>query len=84
MPAKADGGDRDGDMTDEARELIDRFVRQMFVGRLEKVFPDDAGERVLWFKNWTALQSVRALEHVHVLVRDVSEDILVEWTGEIR
>lgn len=78
-------------MTDEARLLIDDFVRHTFVERLasemgaEKLAGyGNAGpvQRVLWFKNWTALQSVRALEHIHVLVRDVPEKIIYEWTGE--
>lgn len=73
-----------GDLTDESRELIDRFVRMTFVARLEKVFPGDAQDRVQWFKNFTALQSVRALEHVHILVRGVPDEIIVEWTGESR
>lgn len=68
-------------MTDEARELIEGFVQRTFVKRLKGVFPVPE-EHVLWFKNWAALQSVRALEHVHILVRDVPEEILVEWTGE--
>lgn len=68
-------------MTDESRALINDFVTQTFVARLERLFPD-AKDRVMWFKNWTALQSVRSVEHVHVLVRDVPDEIVVEWTGE--
>ncbi|EEP81489.1 conserved hypothetical protein [Uncinocarpus reesii 1704] len=70
-----------GDLTPESRALIEGFVQRTFVKRLEKEFPD-AKERVLWFKNWTALQSVRTLEHIHVLLRNVPDDIVVEWTGE--
>ncbi|PGH05813.1 hypothetical protein GX51_02786 [Blastomyces parvus] len=70
-----------GDLTDESRSLIDDFIKRTFVARLEKLFPD-ADDRVLWFKNWTALQSVRAVEHVHVVVRGVPDEIIVEWTGE--
>ena len=69
-------------MTEESRALIQRFVDATFVARLEEEGVEDARARVLWFKNWTALQSVRALEHVHVLLRDVPERILTEWTGE--
>jgi hypothetical protein len=43
---------------------------------------DWAKERVLWFKNWSALQSVRSLEHIHVLVRDVPDSLITEWTGD--
>lgn len=77
----------EGHLTEESRALIDGFVKKTFVGRLAS----DAGKRfvkpedqVLWFKNWVGLQSVRALEHVHILVRDVPEEILAEWSGETR
>ncbi|PYH49155.1 GIG1 family protein [Aspergillus saccharolyticus JOP 1030-1] len=77
----------DGDLTPESRALVEGFVLRTFVGRLAaapeaKKWDDSPRDHVLWFKNWTALQSVRSLEHVHVLVRDVPEKILVEWTGE--
>ena len=39
----------------------------------------DSQERVMWFKNWIKLQSVRAVEHVHVLVKDAGEELLNEW-----
>ena len=67
-----------GDMTSQGRALVGSFVRRFFVDSL------GAGgeERVLWFRNWVALQSVRSLEHVHVLVRDVDDDVLERWTGE--
>ncbi|PLN81827.1 hypothetical protein BDW42DRAFT_167901 [Aspergillus taichungensis] len=71
-----------GEVTPESRALIDDFVARTFVARLalEKIpAPDD---HVLWFKNPTALQSVRSLEHVHVLVRDVPDEVVAEWTGE--
>ncbi|KAJ5083910.1 hypothetical protein NUU61_008489 [Penicillium alfredii] len=75
----------EGHLTDESRALVENFVQQTFVARLARDvqgrFPD-AKSHVLWFKNWVGLQSVRALEHVHVLVRDVPEDILLEWSGE--
>lgn len=67
-----------GDVTPKSRELIQDFVKRYFVDTL-----GPGGEtRVLWFKNWVALQSVRSLEHFHVLVRDVDDDILERWTGE--
>ncbi|KAG6063158.1 hypothetical protein E4U32_001534 [Claviceps aff. humidiphila group G2b] len=70
--------DEMGDMTPESRALVAGFVRRCFVEALG----EDGEERVLWFKNWVALQSVRALEHVHVLVKDVDDDTLERWTGE--
>ena len=73
--------DAEGRVLPESREVIGDFVRKMFVERL-KGNHSDAGDRVLWFKNWSALQSVGALEHFHVFVRGAGEDLLKEWTGE--
>lgn len=69
--------DDKGDVTDESREVIEEFVQDTFVKRL-----DGDKNRVLWFKNWVQLQSVRALEHVHVLVRDATSEDLQFWTEE--
>jgi len=66
-------------MTPTSRRQIDDFVQRRFVRRVEGL--PGPREKVQWFKNWTALQSVPGLEHVHVLVRDVPEEILAEWTG---
>ncbi|KAI4221232.1 MAG: hypothetical protein L6R36_007045 [Xanthoria steineri] len=73
-----------GLVTPESRKLIDAFVNRTFVQKLELDGSADAVEKVLWFKNWGALQSVRGLEHIHVLVKDVPEAIIEEWTDEMR
>jgi len=69
--------EKTGDVTDESRRIIREFVSKTFVKKLN----GDEG-RVMWFKNWVALQSVRALEHVHVLVKDASKEDLEFWTGQ--
>lgn len=67
-----------GDMTAESRERIANFVQRFFIDPLVP-----GGEnKVVWFKNWVALQSVRALEHFHIMVRDVDDDMIERWTGE--
>lgn len=72
-----------GEVTQESKALIEDFVDKTFVQRLAKEGP--AVDRVMWFKNWTRLQSLRAVEHFHVLVRDVKPSILSEWTnGDVR
>lgn len=82
IPTQGEGGD----LTDGARALIEDFVNRTFVARLAQEATDgkdrDPRAQVLWFKNWGALQSVRALEHVHVLIRDAPENVLKEWTGD--
>lgn len=67
-----------GDVTPESRRLIQDFVKSHFVAKLGPGGED----RVMWFKNWVALQSVRALEHFHVLVKDIDPGVLAEWTKE--
>ncbi|KAI9762213.1 MAG: NADH-cytochrome b5 reductase [Chaenotheca gracillima] len=66
----------DGAITSGSRRLIEDFVGRTFTQKLTK-----GEDKVLWFKNWTALQSVRSLEHVHVLVRDVPLGMIEEWTS---
>lgn len=68
-----------GDMTETSRRQTEGFVQRRFVERV-RCLPGTR-DKVQWFKNWTALQSVPGLEHVHVLVRDVPEDVILEWTG---
>lgn len=80
----------DGYLTSESTALVEAFVRRTFVEPLSSyrvklgVAGDfDAGMKdcVLWFRNWTGLQSVRGLEHVHVLVRDAPKVLLDRWVG---
>ena len=73
--------EKTGFVAQESKQLIEDFVQKTFVGRLERE-GSDAGEKVLWFKNWVSLQSVPGLEHVHVLVKNVPESIVDEWTGK--
>jgi hypothetical protein len=37
------------------------------------------GVRVLWFKNWVNLQSVRLIDHIHVLLRDPPDSLVKRW-----
>lgn len=68
--------DADGALTVAGREAVEAFVAREFrEGCQEGV----VGEKVLWFKNSTGLQSVRSLEHVHVLVRGVEGEVLGRW-----
>jgi hypothetical protein len=68
-----------GDVTAASRARIEEFVARFFVRPLEEA-GFEGRERVLWFKNWVSLQSVRGVDHVHVLARDVPERVLERWT----
>jgi len=69
--------DETGMVTEESKRVIEGFVERTFGDRLE-----GGMERVLWFKNWVQLQSVRALEHVHVLVKGAGQEDIKFWTGK--
>ena len=74
--------DERGDVTAESKRVIEEFVEREFVGALaeeEGVGIGLARERVMWFKDWVSLQSVRGVDHVHVLVRDAPESLLGKW-----
>lgn len=70
---------RRGDMTPKSRQQVEDFIQKTFVDRVRDL--PGAGDKVMWFKNWTALQSVPGIEHVHVFVRSVPSAIIEEWTG---
>lgn len=74
----------EGYLTSDSVALVEGFVQRTFIDRLSsnRAKAGHHHDRVLWFRNWTGLQSVRALEHVHVLVRDAPQDLLNAWVGD--
>ena len=72
-----------GDLSPEGHKQIAAFVAEQFEKPLlEKYGPKEGSDRVVWFKNWSSLQSVGAVEHFHCIVRGAGEDLLWEWTSE--
>ncbi|KAF4512570.1 hypothetical protein G6O67_001690 [Ophiocordyceps sinensis] len=63
-----------GDLTDAARAEIDAFVSTTFRSRLH-------ASQVVWFKNWSALKSIHAVEHFHVMMFDPDPDFIRHITG---
>jgi hypothetical protein len=62
------------DLTPEARREINDYVQKTFSG---KVKPDN----VIWFKNWTSLKSVHAVEHFHVMLYNPDPEFIREITN---
>lgn len=52
-----------GDMSLKTRTMVDDFVERVFVQTCGKA-------KVIWFKNWSSLKSVHAVEHFHVMLLD--------------
>jgi hypothetical protein len=68
--------DEAGALSRDGERMVRDFVKNEF---RDKVGEKDEGSNVIWFKNTTNLQSVRSLEHVHVLIRDVDDEIANQW-----
>ena len=83
LPTAAEGPSA-GDLTPDSKALIEDFVYWKFVDWLKEKGIPDAEDRIQWFKNWKSLQSVRAIEHFHVLGRDIPQEVILEWTGGVR
>ncbi|KAI1504360.1 hypothetical protein F5X99DRAFT_36936 [Biscogniauxia marginata] len=62
------------DLTDEARAEIDAYVRRTFGSRVPE------GDYI-WFKNWSSLKSVHAVEHFHVMLYDPDPAFIDEITN---
>jgi hypothetical protein len=68
--------DEHGALSDEGRRMVEDFVEKEFRNKANETERDS---KILWFKNTTNLQSVRSLEHLHILVRNVDQEVLKHW-----
>jgi hypothetical protein len=66
--------------TAESTATIENFLRQVFGKRLGT----DFGEKLLWFKQKAEWQSVKSLDHIHVMVRGIAECEIDALTGTTR
>ncbi|KAK5165875.1 uncharacterized protein LTR77_008798 [Saxophila tyrrhenica] len=62
-----------GDLTPEARKQINDFVDETFASVCGK-------ENVIWFKNWSSLKSIHAIEHFHVMLFDPDREFVERIT----
>ncbi|KAF3894129.1 N-acetylglucosamine-induced protein [Trichophyton interdigitale] len=87
IPVEEDG---QGGPTAESRKLIEDFVDRTFTQKIVERHREINGncpnnvkeENVMWFKNKKKWQTVASIEHIHVILRDVDEDLVVGWTGQ--
>lgn len=66
-PIRSDPQSYYGDISEETRLLIEQYICKTFVEWLGV-----PRENILWFRNWDALQSVKEISHVHVIVKGMS------------
>lgn len=65
-----------GDLSTESRALIERYVVKTFVEYL-----GIPREDIVWFRNWDALQSVKEISHVHVIIKGMTQEQLDKVLG---
>lgn len=65
-----------GDLSVEMRALLERYVVKTFVEGLH--IPR---KNLVWFRNWEALQSVKEISHLHVIVKGMTPEQLKEVLG---
>lgn len=66
-----DAASAEGDISPQTKDEINQYIRESITKPLG--LEDD---NVCWFKNWDSLQSVKAISHVHVLLRGaLKEDV---------
>jgi len=61
-----------GALTAEGFAMVDDFVKETF----EKGLGLEGMDKVIWFKNYFATQSIRVVDHVHILLRDVDNSLV--------
>ncbi|KAF7846035.1 hypothetical protein BT93_L5513 [Corymbia citriodora subsp. variegata] len=66
-----------GDLTLAARLQVQDFIEKTFQRDIDNL--PGTSDRIVWFKNWTALQTVPGIDHIHVLVRDIPQSMLQKW-----
>jgi len=64
------------DLTSKARQEIEEFVVRTFCGE-----DGIARDQLIWFKNWSSLKSIHALEHFHVMLYKPSSAFVKKITG---
>lgn len=68
VPILSDPASEHGDLTAHTRHVIDEFIEK----HVRVPFGIDK-ENITWFRNWTSLQSIPLLSHVHILIKGLSD-----------
>lgn len=63
FPMPPDPTSEIGDIDDNTKAVIDKYIRRNFIEIL-----GIPGDKLLWWKNYTVVQSIKTIPHIHVLV----------------
>ncbi|KAG7902872.1 hypothetical protein KL907_004005 [Ogataea polymorpha] len=71
FPLPPDPNSEIGDISPKDKSLIEKYINETFCNWLN--IPRD---HIVWFKNWTKLQSVKSVPHIHVIIKDMDRQAL--------
>ncbi|KAH3671025.1 hypothetical protein OGAPHI_000736 [Ogataea philodendri] len=71
FPMPPDPQSDKGDISPKDKQLVEKYITNTFCNWLGIPRSD-----LVWFKNWTSLQSVRSIPHIHVIIKDMDQDSL--------
>ena len=72
--------DDQGDPSPDSCRYIAYFIDRVFSEHIGQ--GGHAGDNVQWFRNRTKWQSVRSLDHIHLILRDADEAFVTRITGQ--
>ncbi|MDC6271299.1 GIG1 family protein, partial [Acetobacter pasteurianus] len=61
-----------GDISPLTRRIVDKYLEKTLGSR------GVTKDQFVWFRNWSSLQSVRSISHIHVILRDVDPKVIDE------
>lgn len=76
VPIVPDPSSSKGDISAYTRRLINKYIYKTFVEEL-----GISETNIIWYRNWHALQSIRELSHIHVLIKDLTTEQLKQVKG---
>lgn len=63
FPMPPDTNSDIGDIDDETKKYIEKYINNTFVEGLNV-----QRDRIIWWKNYTLIQSIKSIPHIHVLI----------------
>ncbi|KAF3990814.1 hypothetical protein FT663_00639 [Candidozyma haemuli var. vulneris] len=73
---ESDPNSKMGDLSQASRDIIEQYVDQTIVKHL-----GIPRENLVWFRNWDALQSVKEISHVHIVIKGMTQEQLGQILG---
>ncbi|GMM36588.1 Htc1 protein [Saccharomycopsis crataegensis] len=81
VPIPSDPQSKDGDISPATRRVINKYISKTFMSSNEGSRMRVESGNIMWFRNWSALQSVKQISHIHVLIHGASDEDIERVVG---